>query len=130
MRKIIELTRHQFEEIFWRLQDYMMGVPYEECNLSAISFIKTNIPLGDLEEHQYSYMLVHKVMGLDVGRCIILNKDKTRVMYEGVMSYIDVQYMRYHDENPTYRMITSDEFNYYLKHYIEINLKNKELYGR
>lgn len=128
MRKIIELTRHQFEEIFWRLQDYMMGTPYEECNQNAISFINLNIPLGELDEYQYSYMLVHKVMGLDAGRAILLNKDKTRLMYDGVISYTDVQYMNYHPENPTYHMITSDEFNYYLKHYIEINLNNKR-YG-
>jgi len=114
MRKIIKLSRHDFEEIYFRLQNYLTTpYTYDECNEEAIKYINENIHLGDLNE-ELSYVLVTNIVGLDLSHSILLNKEKSKLMYMGVMRYIDVQSMHF-DEFP--RLITRDEFIKYTKFY-------------
>jgi len=119
MRKIIELSRDQFDNIYFKLQEFLLNpdIKYEVCNDEAIEYIEQHIDIGLLEKDQYSYMLVNTIFHLDVCHCILLNKDRTKIMYMGVMSYRNIHSLEHHEGYPHYNLITEDEFKYYTKYF-------------
>jgi hypothetical protein len=101
---IIELNRYQFEEIYFRLTDYVnpmwSNISYDECAESALKYIEDNSLLNNISEMNKlddGYKLIKYLNNLNAFHSIYITPNKKRIFYEGVMPYRFINEIKFPD---------------------------------